>query len=122
MKELKQFLLDRPMEHDSPAPLFNLARECLMSAKVIRPGAVTLAKMVRMTRAGATELAPSAQILGGWSSSRARSSTRARSSLQAPRTGRHDAGTGTGAMELPGPMSAQPFWKGRFSNRWAKKA
>lgn len=30
---------------------------------------------------------------------------------------RHDAGIGTGAMELPGPMSVQPFWKGRFSNR-----
>ena len=44
------------------------------------------------------------------------------SSLRAPRPARHDAGTGTGAMELPGPMSAQPFWKGRFSNRWAKKA
>ena len=46
MKELEQFLLDRAMEHDSPTLLFNLAREYLMSAKVIRPGAVTLAKMV----------------------------------------------------------------------------
>ena len=45
-KELEQFLLDRAMEHDSPTLLFNLAREYLMSAKVIRPGAVTLAKMV----------------------------------------------------------------------------
>jgi hypothetical protein len=45
MKELGQFLLDRAMEHDSPTLLFNLAREYLMSAKVIRPGTVTLAKM-----------------------------------------------------------------------------
>jgi TnpA family transposase len=56
MKELEQFLLDRAMEHDSPALLFNLAREYLMSAKVIRPGAVTLAKMVGTARAGAGEL------------------------------------------------------------------
>jgi hypothetical protein len=34
----EQFLLDRAMEHDSPTLLFNLAREYLMSAKVIRPG------------------------------------------------------------------------------------
>src|SRR5258708_2081477 len=56
MKELEQFLLDRAMEHDSPTLLFNLAREYLMSAKVIRPGAVTLAKMVGTARAGASEL------------------------------------------------------------------
>ncbi|HEX9528022.1 MAG TPA: DUF4158 domain-containing protein, partial [Streptosporangiaceae bacterium] len=56
MKELEQFLLDRAMEHDSPTLLFNLAREYLMSAKVIWPGAVTLAKMVGTARAGATEL------------------------------------------------------------------
>ncbi|MGH3601548.1 MAG: Tn3 family transposase, partial [Pseudonocardiaceae bacterium] len=56
MKELEQFLLDRAMEHDSPTLLFNLAREYLMSAKVIRPGVVTLAKMVGTARAGATEL------------------------------------------------------------------
>ncbi len=56
MKELGQFLLDRALEHDSPTLLFNLAREYLMSAKVIRPGAVTLAKMVGTARAGAGEL------------------------------------------------------------------
>ena len=56
MKELEQFLLDRAMEHDSPTLLFNLAREYLMSAKVIRPGAITLAKMVGTARAGASEL------------------------------------------------------------------
>jgi len=50
MKELEQFLLDRAMEHDSPTLLFSLAREYLMSAKVIRPGAVTLAKMVGTAR------------------------------------------------------------------------
>ena len=52
MKELEQFLLDRAMEHDSPTLLFNLAREYLMSAKVIRPGAVMLAKMVGTARDG----------------------------------------------------------------------
>ncbi|MBV9728827.1 MAG: Tn3 family transposase [Pseudonocardiales bacterium] len=56
MKELEQFLLDRAMEHDSPTLLFNLGREYLMSAKVIRPGAVTLAKMVGTARASAAEL------------------------------------------------------------------
>jgi hypothetical protein len=56
MKELEQFLLDRAMEHDSPTLLFNLAREYLMSVRVIRPGALTLAKMVGTARAGATEL------------------------------------------------------------------
>ncbi len=57
MKELEQFLTDRAMEHDSPTLLFNLAREYLMSAKVIRPGAITLAKMVGAARAAAGELA-----------------------------------------------------------------
>ena len=37
MKEVEQFLLDRAMEHDSPALLFNLATEFLISAKTIRP-------------------------------------------------------------------------------------
>ncbi|MGN9846690.1 DUF4158 domain-containing protein [Nonomuraea sp. H19] len=39
-------VLDRAMEHHSPTLLFNLAREHLMAAKVIRPGALVLAKMV----------------------------------------------------------------------------
>lgn len=56
MKELQQFLTDRAMEHDSPTLLFNLAREYLMSAKVIRPGAIALAKMVGAARAAAGEL------------------------------------------------------------------
>jgi Domain of unknown function (DUF4158) len=53
MKELEQFLLDRAMEHDSPALLFSLAAEYLISAKVIRPGVVTLMEMVGAARAGA---------------------------------------------------------------------
>jgi TnpA family transposase len=56
MKELEQFLLDRAMEHDSPTLLFNLAREYLMSSKVIRPGAVVLAKMIGTARKAAGDL------------------------------------------------------------------
>ncbi|MEU7862077.1 DUF4158 domain-containing protein [Nonomuraea sp. NPDC049141] len=56
MKELERFLLDRAMEHDSPTLLFNLAREYLMAAKVIRPGALVLAKMVGTARKAASDL------------------------------------------------------------------
>ena len=56
MKELEQFLLDRAMEHDSPTLLFSLAAEYLISAKVIRPGVVTLMEMVGVARARAGEL------------------------------------------------------------------
>ena len=56
MKELAQFLLDRAMEHDSPTLLFNLAREYLMAVKVVRPSAVTLARMVGAAREDATRL------------------------------------------------------------------
>lgn len=56
MKELEQFLLDRALEHDSPTLLFNLAREYLMASKVIRPGALVLAKMVGTARKAAGEL------------------------------------------------------------------
>ena len=62
MKELEQFLLDRAMEHDSPTLLFNLAREYLASAKVIRPGAIVLAKMIGTARKGAGDL--TAQLAG----------------------------------------------------------
>ncbi|MFC4899487.1 Tn3 family transposase [Streptosporangium amethystogenes subsp. fukuiense] len=55
-KELEQFLLDRAMEHDSPTLLFNLAREYLIAAKVIRPGVVTLMEMVGTARKAATDL------------------------------------------------------------------
>ncbi|MFG1687698.1 DUF4158 domain-containing protein [Nonomuraea sp. NPDC049269] len=56
MTELEQFLLDRAMEHDSPTLLFNLAREYLRAAKVIRPGALILAKMVGTARKAASDL------------------------------------------------------------------
>ncbi len=56
MKDLEQFLLDRAMEHDSPALLFTLAAEYLLSAKMIRPGVVILAKMVASARTGARAL------------------------------------------------------------------
>jgi hypothetical protein len=56
MKELAQFLPDRAMEHDSPALLFNLAAGYLISAKVIRPGVVTLMEVAGAARAGAGEL------------------------------------------------------------------
>ena len=62
MKELEQFLLDRAMEHDSPTLLFSLAREYLASAKVIRPGAIVLAKMIGTARKGAGDL--TAQLVG----------------------------------------------------------
>jgi len=58
MKELEQFLLDRAMEHDSPALLFSLATEFLMLTKTIRPGVSVLE---RRTRAAAvTPAGPSA--------------------------------------------------------------
>ena len=62
MKELEQFLLDRAMEHDSPTLPFSLAREYLVSAKVIRPGAIVLAKMIGTARKGAGDL--TAQLVG----------------------------------------------------------
>ncbi|MGH3195970.1 MAG: Tn3 family transposase [Streptosporangiaceae bacterium] len=56
LTELGQFLQDRAMEHDPPTLLFNLAREYLVAAKVIRPGVVTLTEMVSSARGAATEL------------------------------------------------------------------
>ena len=50
------------MEHDSPTLLFNLAREYLMSAKVIRTGAIVLAKMVGTARKRAGDL--TSQLVG----------------------------------------------------------
>ncbi|GAB3976851.1 hypothetical protein GCM10029978_064900 [Actinoallomurus acanthiterrae] len=55
-KELEQFLLDRALEHDSPTLLFNLAREYLLAAKVIRPGPIVLAKMIGSARKAADDL------------------------------------------------------------------
>ncbi|MCE7011757.1 Tn3 family transposase [Kibdelosporangium philippinense] len=50
MKELDEFLLARAMEHDSPTLLFRLACEYLISARVIRPGPVTVVKRVAHAR------------------------------------------------------------------------
>ncbi len=56
LKELEEFLLARAMEHDSPSLLHRLACEYLISAKVIRPGVVTLLEKVATARAAAQEL------------------------------------------------------------------
>jgi hypothetical protein len=40
------------MEHDSPTLLFRLACECLISARVIRPGPVTVVERVARAAAG----------------------------------------------------------------------
>lgn len=50
LKELDEFLLARAMEHDSPTLLFRLACEYLISARVIRPGPVTVLKRVAHAR------------------------------------------------------------------------
>jgi hypothetical protein len=50
LKELDEFLLARAMEHDSPTLLFRLACEYLISARVIRPGPVTVVKRVAHAR------------------------------------------------------------------------
>ena len=55
-RELERFLLDRAMEHDSPALLFSLACEFLMSNKTIRPGLVVLMELVASARSAAVEL------------------------------------------------------------------
>ncbi|MFC9636459.1 DUF4158 domain-containing protein [Streptomyces mirabilis] len=52
-KELDEFLLARAMEHDSPSLLFRLGCEYLRSAKVIRPGVVTLLEKVATARTAA---------------------------------------------------------------------
>lgn len=54
-KDLEEFLLSRAMEHDSPALLFRLACEYLISARVIRPGPVTLVERVAHARQKAQE-------------------------------------------------------------------
>jgi len=50
LKELDEFLLARALEHDSPLLLFRLACEYLISARVIRPGPVTVVKRVASAR------------------------------------------------------------------------
>ncbi|MDQ1014327.1 TnpA family transposase [Streptomyces afghaniensis] len=54
-KELEEFLLARAMEHDSPSLLFRLGCEYLRSAKVIRPGVVTLLEKVASARQAAED-------------------------------------------------------------------
>ncbi|PZT73789.1 MULTISPECIES: DUF4158 domain-containing protein [unclassified Streptomyces] len=53
LKELDEFLLARAMEHDSPSLLFRLGCEYLRSAKVIRPGVVSLLEKVATAREAA---------------------------------------------------------------------
>jgi len=55
LKELDEFLLARAMEHDSPTLLFRLAGEYLISARVIRPGPVTVVERVAHARQLAQE-------------------------------------------------------------------
>ena len=55
MKELDEFLMARAMEHDSPTLLFRLGCEYLISARVIRPGPVTLVERVAHARQQAQE-------------------------------------------------------------------
>ncbi|MET3140567.1 UNVERIFIED_ORG: hypothetical protein ABIB13_000259 [Arthrobacter sp. UYEF2] len=50
LKELDEFLLARAMEHDSPTLLVRLACKYLISARVIRPGPVMVAKRVAHAR------------------------------------------------------------------------
>ena len=54
LKELDEFLLARAMEHDSPSLLFRLGCEYLISARVIRPGPVTVVERVAHARAQAS--------------------------------------------------------------------
>ena len=49
-KELDEFVLARALEHDSPTLLFRLGCEYLISARVIRPGPVTVVKRVAHAR------------------------------------------------------------------------
>ncbi|MEZ2390629.1 Tn3 family transposase [bacterium RCC_150] len=53
LKELDEFLLARALEHDSPTLLFRLACEYLISARVLRPGPVTVVERVAHARAEA---------------------------------------------------------------------
>jgi hypothetical protein len=50
LKELDESLLARALEHDSPLLLFRLACEYLISARVIRPGPVTVVERVAHAR------------------------------------------------------------------------
>lgn len=52
-KDLEEFLLARAVEHDAPSVLFRLACEYLMSARVIRPGVISLMERVATVRQAA---------------------------------------------------------------------
>ncbi|WP_185993852.1 DUF4158 domain-containing protein [Streptomyces benahoarensis] len=62
LKELDEFLLARAMEHDSPSLLFRLGCEYVRSAKVIRPGVVTLLEKVGTARKAAARRARHHQV------------------------------------------------------------
>ncbi|MFD9569256.1 DUF4158 domain-containing protein [Streptomyces sp. NPDC059982] len=53
LKELDEFLVARAMEHDAPSLLLRLGCEYLRSAKVIRPGVVSLLERVATAREAA---------------------------------------------------------------------
>lgn len=50
LEELDEFLLARAMEHDSPTLLFRLGCEYLISARVIRPGPVSMVERIAHAR------------------------------------------------------------------------
>ncbi len=56
LKDLEEFILSRAMEHDSPSLLFGLAREYLLSAKTVRPGVLTMMRLVATARSTAGAL------------------------------------------------------------------
>lgn len=56
LKELEGFLLSRAMEHDSPSLLLGLACEYLSPAKTIRPGVLTMMRLVASARSAAGAL------------------------------------------------------------------
>ncbi|SDG69828.1 Transposase and inactivated derivatives, TnpA family [Lentzea fradiae] len=52
-KDLEEFLLARAIEHDAPSVLFRLGCEYLHSAKVVRPGVVSLMEHIATVRRSA---------------------------------------------------------------------
>ncbi len=49
-KDLEEFLLARAIEHDAPSVLFRLGCEYLQSAKIVRPGVISLMERVATVR------------------------------------------------------------------------
>ena len=56
LQALQEFVLGRAMEHDSPSLLFSLACEYLLSAKTVRPGVLTMLRLVATARSTANSL------------------------------------------------------------------